>query len=277
MARLPDARPNLFYVATDKNTANAKNSEPGRLVWARSRPRMRRRMLWYATFVNVGLSMWVGVVDGGPIMETRNLPAIRALRPAWNKGRIVGQKRPLKPKHVWAIRVRLELAENHRDVALFNLAIDSKLRGCDLVRMKVADVMASGQIKERASVLQSKTQKPVRFEISEGTRSSLARWMREPLMVGSEYLWPGRFHERLHISTRQYARIVRDWVTSIGLEASAYGTHSMRRTKVTQIYKKTGNLRAVQLLLGHTKMDSTVRYLGVELEDALMISESIEI
>ena len=141
----------------------------------------------------------------------------------------------------------------------------------------VVDVMASGQIKERASVLQSKTQKPVRFEISDGTRASLARWMRDPLMVGSEHLWPGRFHERLHISTRQYARIVREWVTSIGLEASAYGTHSMRRTKVTQIYKKTVNLRAVQLLLGHTKMDSTVRYLGVELEDALAIAEAIEI
>lgn len=68
---------------------------------------------------------------------TANLPAIRALRPAWNKGRIVGQKRPLKPKYVWAIRVRLELAENHRDLALFNMAIDSKLRGCDLVKMKV--------------------------------------------------------------------------------------------------------------------------------------------
>ena len=175
-------------------------------------------------------------------METPNLPAIRALRPAWNKGRIVGQKRPLKPKHVWAIRVRLELAENHRDLALFNMAIDSKLRGCDLVKMKVVDVMASGQIKERASVLQSKTQKPVRFEISEGTRASVEKWMEDELMVGSEYLWPGRFHERLHISTRQYARIVRDWVTSIGLEASAYGTHSMRRTKVTQIYKKTGTV-----------------------------------
>jgi integrase len=186
-------------------------------------------------------------------------------------------EKPLKPKHVWAIRMRLELAENHRDLALFNLAIDSKLRGCDLLKMRVVDVMASGQNKERASVLQSKTQKPVRFEIAEGTRASLARWMREPLMVGSEYLWPGRFHERLHISTRQYARIVREWVTSIGLEASAYGTHSMRRTKVTQIYKKTGNLRAVQLLLGHTKMDSTVRYLGVELEDALAIAEAIEI
>jgi site-specific recombinase XerC len=134
--------------------------------------------------------------------------------------------------------------------------------------MKVVDIMASGQIKERAWVLQSKTKKSVRFEISEGPRSSLERWMRELLMIGSEYLWPGRFHERLHISTRQYARIVRNWVTSIGLEASVYGTHSMRRTKVTQFYEKTGNLRAVQLLLGHTKMDSTVRYLGVDLEDA---------
>ena len=101
--------------------------------------------------------------------------------------------------------------------------------------------------------------------------------MDEPLMIGSEYLWLGRFHECLHISTRQYARLVRDWVKSIGLEPSAYGTHSMRRTKVSQIYKKTGNLRAVQLLLGHTKMDSTVRYLGVELEDALAISETVEI
>ncbi|MES0824958.1 hypothetical protein [Ruegeria sp. SCP11] len=109
-------------------------------------------------------------------METPNLPAIRALRPAWNKGRIVGQKRPLKPKHVWAIRVRLELAGNHRDLALFNMAIDSKLRGCDLVKMKVVDVISSGQIKERASVLQSKTQKPVRFEISEDTRASIQKW-----------------------------------------------------------------------------------------------------
>ncbi|MCP4209467.1 MAG: tyrosine-type recombinase/integrase [Shimia sp.] len=210
-------------------------------------------------------------------MQTPNLPAIRACRPAWNKGRIVGQKRPLLPKHVWAIRVRLEIAENHRDLALFNLAIDSKLRGCDLVKLKVADVHAAGQVKERASIIQSKTQKSVRFEITEGTRKSILRWMEEPLMIGSEFLWPGRFHERLHISTRQYARLVRDWVKSIGLEPSAYGTHSMRRTKVAQIYRKTGNLRAVQLLLGHTKMDSTVRYLGVDLEDALSIAEAVEI
>jgi hypothetical protein len=130
-------------------------------------------------------------------METQNLPAIRALRPAWYKGRIVGHRRPLKPKHVWAVRVPLELAENHRDLALFNLAIDSKLRGCDLVKMKVVDVMASGQIKKRASVLQSKTHKPVRFEISEGTRSSVAKWLEHTLMVGSEHLWPGRFSRAL--------------------------------------------------------------------------------
>ena len=201
---------------------------------------------------------------GGSIIQTPNLPAIRALRPAWNKGRSVGQKRPRKPKHVWTIRVRLELAENHRDLALFNLAIDSKLRGCDLVSLKVSDVYAAGQVTERASIIQSKTLKPVRFEISEGTRKSL------------EFLWPGRFNERLHISTRQYARLVRDWVISIGLEPSQYRTHSMRRTKVAQIYRKTGNLRAVQLLLGHTKMH-TVRYLGVELEDALEIAEGVEI
>jgi hypothetical protein len=121
-------------------------------------------------------------------METSNLPAIRALRAAWNKDRIVGQKLPLKLKHVWAIRVRLELAENHRELALFNIAIDRKLRGCDLVRMKVVDVLASGQIKQRASMLQSKTQKPVRFEISEGTRASVAKWMEDPLMIGSEWL-----------------------------------------------------------------------------------------
>jgi integrase len=210
-------------------------------------------------------------------MQSPNLPAIRACRPAWNKGCVVGQKRPLLLKHVWAIRVRLEIAGNHRDLALFNLAIDSKLRGCDLVKLRVADVFAAGQVRERTSIIQSKTQKPVRFEITEGTRKSLIRWMDEALMVGSEHLWPSRFHERLHISTRQYARIVREWVKSIGLEPSSYGTHSMRRTKVSQIYKKTGNLRAVQLLLGHKKMDSTVRYLGVELEDALAIAEAVEI
>lgn len=124
---------------------------------------------------------------------------------------------------------------------------------------------------------QSKTGKPVRFEITETARQSLERWIADPEMIGSEYLWPSRLHASQHLSTRQYARILREWVLSIGLKPSGYGTHSMRRTKVAQLYKKTGNLRAVQLLLGHTKMDSTVRYLGVDLDDALALSEGVDL
>ncbi len=210
-------------------------------------------------------------------MTASSLPVIIPPHRAWNRGRIIGQKRPLLPKHVWAIRVRLELANRIRDLALFNMAVDSKLRGCDLVHLHVSDVYLSGRVKQRTSVLQSKTKRPVQFELTEGTRKSVAAWISDPAMIGSAFLWPGRFNAPDHISARQYARLVKDWVDSIGLEPSAYGTHSLRRTKVAQIYKKTGNLRAVQLLLGHTKMNSTVRYLGVELEDALTISESVEI
>lgn len=166
------------------------------------------------------------------------------------------------------------MAGNARDLALFNMADDSKMRGCDLVRVR--DVFAAGRVKERASMIQSKTGKPVRFEITETTRLSLERWIQDPEMIGLEFLWPSRIHGGPHLSTRQYARIVRGWVTSVGLEPSAFGTHSMRRTKMAQIYKKTGNLRAVQLLLGHTKMDSTVRYLGVDIEDAMTLSEGID-
>ena len=210
-------------------------------------------------------------------MFVPNLPVPRPSPPAWNRGRIVGQKRALLPRHVWAIRVRLEMAEKVRDLALFNMAIDSKLRGCDLVRLRVADVFAAGGVKERASVVQSKTQRPVRFEITEATQEAVQSLIASPAMIGSVHLWPSRFHASPHISTRQYGRMLKGWVAAIGLEPSAYGTHSMRRTKAAQVYKKTGNLRAVQLLLGHTKMDSTVRYLGVELEDALAISENIDL
>lgn len=138
-------------------------------------------------------------------------------------------------------------------------------------------MFAAGRARERASITQRKTGQPVRFEITDPTRQSLEHWIANPEMLGADFLWPSRFHGSPHLSTRQYARILRGWVNSIGLEPSAYGTHSMRRAKVTQIYEKTGNLRAVQLLLGHTKMDSTVRYLGVELDDALTISEAIDL
>lgn len=135
------------------------------------------------------------------------------------------------------------------------------------------DRRRAGRVKERASMVQSKTGRPVRFEITETTRASVDRWIHDPEMVGNEFLWSSLIHDSPHLSTRQYARIVRGWVTSLDLEPSAYGTHSMPRTKVAQIYKKTGNLCAVQLLLGHRKMDSTLRYLGVDIEDALSLSE----
>lgn len=154
-------------------------------------------------------------------MPDVNLPMIVLPKRSWNHGRIIGQKRPLLPKHVWAIRVRLVIAEATRDLALFNMAVDSKLRGCDLVCLKVADVYAAGAVKERVSIVQSKTKTPVRFEITEGTRKSLRNWIKHPQRVGHAFLWPGRFYDRPHISTRQYGRLLKDWVKSIGLEPSA--------------------------------------------------------
>jgi integrase len=190
---------------------------------------------------------------------------------------LIGQKRPLKPKDVWAIRVRLQLQGRKRDLALFNLAIDSKLRGCDLVRLQVDDVCAGSRVRDRGTVIQKKTGRPVQFEITEQTRASIQDWLSKVELRNGRYLFPSRLRAQPHFSTRQYARIVRAWVESAGLDSSAYGTHSMRWTKAAQIYRKTGNLRAVQLLLGHTKLESTVRYLGIEADDALSISEQVEL
>jgi site-specific recombinase XerC len=198
-------------------------------------------------------------------------------RAPWNKGRLIGRKRPLKPKEVWAIRVRLQLEERRRDLALFNLALDSKLRGCDLVRLQVSDVCVGGRVRDRATVVQRKTGRPVQFEITEQTRAAIRDWVANSVPGNGQCLFPSRFHDQPHISTRQHARIVHRWVERAGLDSSAYGTHSMRRTKAAQIYKKTGNLRAVQLLLGHTRLESTVRYLGIEVDDALSISEQVEL
>lgn len=195
----------------------------------------------------------------------------------WNKGKLVGQKQPLKLPEVWAIRTRLELAGKDRDLALFNLAIDSKLRSCDLVKLKVMDIAHSGEIQSRAMIMQQKTHQPVQFEITEQTREAVARWIKKAKLSSTDYLFKSRFKDSIHLSTRQYARIVEDWVKQIGLDPSAYGTHSMRRTKATLIYRRTRNLRAVQLLLGHTKLESTVRYLGIEVDDALEMSEQTEV
>lgn len=181
----------------------------------------------------------------------------------WNKGKLIGQKPALKLKEVWAIRIRLQLEGNVRELALFNMAIDNKLRGCDLVSLKVADVTHSGTVLKRASILQSKTQRPVQFEITKQTRDAIANYLADRPKANQDYLFKSRMSHSHHLSTRQYARIVKSWVASIGLDPSCYGTHSMRRTKVSLIYKQIKNLRAVQLLLGHTKLESTVRYLGV--------------
>ncbi|WP_293778150.1 tyrosine-type recombinase/integrase [uncultured Oxalicibacterium sp.] len=195
----------------------------------------------------------------------------------WNKNKLVGQKAPLKLKEIWGIRIRLQLSHQIRNLALFNLAIDSKLRGCDLISLRVADVALGSAVLSRAIVMQRKTLRPVQFEITEQTRCSLEEWAKKANLQSSHFLFPSRTTSSSHISTRQYARIVKSWIASIGLNPEAYGTHTMRRTKATLIYRRTKNLRAVQLLLGHTKLESTVRYLGIEVDDALEIAEQTEV
>jgi len=201
----------------------------------------------------------------------------REKRTPWNKGKLIGQKLPLKPEQIWAIRIHLEMGEKFRDLALLNLALDSKLRGCDLVKLTVKDVSIGNEIKSRSSILQQKTKQPVKFEITPKTQKALLAWINLMGLCSRDYLFPSRIHYGDHLSTQQYARIVNKWVESIGLDKSAYGTHSLRRTKASIIYKQTKNLRAIQILLGHSKLESTVRYLGVEIDDALEISEHIEI
>jgi integrase len=195
----------------------------------------------------------------------------------WNKGKLLGQKPPLKLKEIWAIRIRLQLDHRIRELALFNLAIDSKLRGCDLVGLRVHDVVQGKGVAPRAMVMQKKTQRPVQFEITEQTRDAVAAWIAAAHLKPEQFLFPSRVSESPHISTRQYHRIVGSWMGSIGLDPAAYGTHTLRRTKATLIYRRTRNLRAVQLLLGHTKLESTVRYLGIEVDDALEIAEQTEV
>ena len=180
-------------------------------------------------------------------MHENEIPATAVpKRIPWNKGKLIGPRPPLRQKHVWAIRTRLQIERQVRELALFNLAIDSKLRGCDLVALRVDDVARNGYAIERTSVRQRKTGRPVRFELTEQTRQTIAR-------------------------------LLADWLVGIGLDPHVYGTHSLRRTKATLIYRRTGNLRAVQLLLGHTKLESTVRHLGIEIDDALSISEQVEL
>ena len=203
-------------------------------------------------------------------------PAMQA-RPAWNAGKTVGTKRPLTQKQIWAVRFFLEREQRLRDRALLDLAIDSKLRGCDLVKIKIGDLVSGAEIRTRAIVIQQKTGRPVQFELTADVRASLLTWLERRGGTVDDYAFPSRIDHTGHLSTRQYARLVDEWVTAIGLRRAEYGTHSMRRTKASMIYKATGNLRAIQILLGHTKIENTVRYLGVDVEDALTLAERTEV
>lgn len=202
------------------------------------------------------------------------LPYQSITKQPWNKGKLIGQKPPLKLNEIWGVRIRLQLENKPRELALFNLAIDSKLRACDLVSLKVEDVQNGGAVAARTMIVQKKTQQAVQFELTQQTRDSLGNWINHVKLKPKDYLFPSRSS---HLSTRQYARLVSHWIESIGLDSSIYGTHSLRRTKASLIYKRTQNLRAVQLLLGHTKLESTVRYLGIEVDDALEMSEQTEV
>ena len=196
---------------------------------------------------------------------------------AWNAGKLVGAKRALKPQQVWAIRFLLDREKRVRDRALFDPVIDSKLRGCDVVKIKIGELVSGGHVRSRAIVMQQKTGRPVQFEILEPARTTILAWLERRGGANDDFAFPSRIDHAAHISTRQYARLVDEWVIGIGLHAEDYGTHSLRRTKASIIYKRTGNLRAVQILLGHTKIESTVRYLGVDVDDALTLAEGTEL
>ena len=209
-------------------------------------------------------------------MPRVQLAAVTPKRKAWSKGGIIGQKRQLLPEQIWAIRARLELAGSLRDLAVFNVAIDSKLRGCDLVKLTVTALEKNDPVRKRVSAIHSKTKRPVPFQLTQNTRGTMLALAKPPEMFACRFMFPSRFQDGPHISTRQYGRLVRDWVTAIGQEPSGNGTHSLRRTKAAEIYRQTGNHRAMQLLVGHTKVDNTVRYLGLDLEEDLSIAERIE-
>ncbi len=210
-------------------------------------------------------------------MGTSDLDPDAHKRRPWNAGSAVGAKRPLKPRVVWAIRFFLDEHRRLRDRALFDLAIDSKLRGCDIVKMKIGDIVTARTIRSRATVIQQKTGRPVQFELMTEARKTLLAWLERRGGSIDDFVFPSRINYMGHLRTRQYARLVDEWVSAVGLDAHEYGTHSMRRTKASLIYKATGNLRAIQILLGHVNIENTVRYLGVDIDDAITLAERTEI
>ncbi len=193
------------------------------------------------------------------------------------KGKTVGPKRPFKAGDVWEIRQYLKIKNRKRDLALFNLGIDSKLRACDLLDLRVSDVGTEDVVFPQATVTQKKTDASVTFEITDTTKESVLTWIKAAKLHSADYLWTSRNSGSNRLSMRQYSRIIKQFAKIVGADPTTYATHSIRRTKVTLIYRQTQNLRACQLLLGHKKIENTVRYLGLEIDDALKISRDIDI
>ena len=158
-------------------------------------------------------------------------------RTPWNKGKLIGARPPLRPKHVWSIRTRLLLEGRIRDLALFNLAIDSKLRGCVVVALKVEDVAPNGYAMDRATVRQKKTGRPVKFELTDQTRQALDDYLKTAGKKPGDFLFVGRRGFGQCMTTPQYARLDSEWIASIGLDPKLFGTHSLRRTKATLIWR----------------------------------------
>ena len=175
------------------------------------------------------------------------------------------------------IRQQLKTAGRVCGLALFDCGIDAKLRGCDLVKLRISDVAPGGPLRHRATVVRQKIGRPVPFEITDSTQEALTSWLKLRGRRDGDWLFPSRSRPGAHITTRQYARLVGNWVAMIDLEPRVHRTHSLRRTKVALVYKKTGNPRACQLLSGHRKLESAVRYLGIEVDDTLALSEQIDL
>lgn len=195
----------------------------------------------------------------------------------WNKGKIVGRKPPLSPEQVQVIKTLLSQKGELRDIALFSLAIDSSLRGCDLVALKVSDVRALERIKERVTITQKKTGGRVTFAMTPYTQEALKELIAGQGKAESDFLFTGEKKGKgKAISTAHYRRLVKGWLSLAHLDISRFGSHSLRRTKIALVYKKTGNLKVAQLLLGHKSLQHTQHYLGIEEEEALNIADQFK-
>jgi len=159
----------------------------------------------------------------------------------------------------------------------WNVPLDQRKEFSAMPYIRIGDLVSGGRVRNRAMVIQQKTKRPVQFESLEPARSSLLAWLERRGGSVENYAFPSRVDRLDHLSTRQYSRLVEEWVSGIGLRREDYGTQSLRRTKAALIYKQTGNLRAVQILLGHSKIETSVRYLGLEVEDALTLAEATEV